>query len=91
MFWAVAWCVLNPLLIDAARSCRHTPGDQWFVDETYLKVSERWVYLYWAIDQFGQVIESSSCCDPAQTLSDRRPFTADGRPLSEVYRRASAC
>jgi hypothetical protein len=24
----------TPLLIDAARPCRHTPGDRWFVDET---------------------------------------------------------
>jgi hypothetical protein len=33
------------------------PGDRWFVDETYVKVAGRWVYLYRAIDQFGQVID----------------------------------
>ena len=47
----------TPLLIDAARPCRHAPGDRWFIDETYVKVSGRWVYLYRAIDQFGQVID----------------------------------
>jgi transposase-like protein len=47
----------TPLLIDAARPCRHAPGDRWFVDETYVKVSGRWIYLYRAIDQFGQVID----------------------------------
>jgi transposase, IS6 family len=47
----------TPLLIDAARACRHAPGDRWFVDETYVKVSGRWVHLYRAIDQFGQVID----------------------------------
>jgi transposase-like protein len=47
----------TPLLIEAARPCRHAPGDRWFVDETYVKVSGRWVYLYRAIDQFGQVID----------------------------------
>ena len=26
----------TPLLIDAARPCRHIPGDRWFVDETAL-------------------------------------------------------
>ena len=26
----------TPLLIDAARPCRHVPGDRWFVDETYV-------------------------------------------------------
>jgi transposase-like protein len=47
----------TPLLIEAARPCRHAPGDRWFVDETYAKVAGRWVYLYRAIDQFGQVID----------------------------------
>ncbi len=37
----------TPLLIDAARPCRHAPGDRWFVDETYVKLAgRRWVYLY---------------------------------------------
>jgi transposase-like protein len=48
----------TPLLIDAARPCRHAPGDRWFVDETYVKIAGRWVYLYRAIDQFGR---SSTC------------------------------
>jgi transposase, IS6 family len=47
----------TPLLVDAARPCRHAPGDRWFVDETSVKVARRWVYLYRAIDQYGQVID----------------------------------
>ncbi len=47
----------TPLLIDTAHPCRHTPGDRWFVDETYMKVAGRWVYLSPAIDQYGQVID----------------------------------
>jgi transposase, IS6 family len=47
----------TPLLIDAARPCRHAPGDRWFVDETYVKVAGRWRYLYRVIDQYGQVID----------------------------------
>jgi transposase, IS6 family len=47
----------TPLLIDAARPCRHVTGDRWFVDETYVKVAGMWVYLYRAIDQDGQVID----------------------------------
>jgi transposase, IS6 family len=46
-----------PLLIDAARPCRHVPGDRWCADETYGKLAGRWVYLYRAIDQYGQVID----------------------------------
>ena len=40
-----------------ARFCRHAPGDRWFADETYVKVSGRWTYLYRAIDQHGQVVD----------------------------------
>ncbi|MCP4082470.1 MAG: IS6 family transposase [Planctomycetaceae bacterium] len=47
----------TPLLIDAARPCRHAVGDRWFVDETYLKVAGVWRYVYRAVDQHGQVID----------------------------------
>lgn len=43
--------------IEAARPCRHAPGDRWFVDETYLKVAGKWAYLYRAVDQHGQVVD----------------------------------
>ena len=47
----------TPLLADAARFCRHSPGDRWFVDETYVKVNAVWRYVYRAVDQYGQVID----------------------------------
>jgi transposase-like protein len=47
----------TPLLAEAARPCRHVVGDQWQVDETYVKVAGQWRYVYRAIDQFGQVID----------------------------------
>ena len=47
----------TPQLVDAARSRRHSGGDRWFVDETYVKVAGEWRYLYRAVDQFGQVID----------------------------------
>jgi len=47
----------TPLLADAARFARHTPGDRWFVDETYVKVGGRWRCVYRAVDQHGQVID----------------------------------
>jgi transposase-like protein len=47
----------TPLLADAARFSRHSPGDRWFVDETYVKVNGVWRYVYRAVDQYGQVID----------------------------------
>src|SRR5436309_11309678 len=47
----------TPLLADAARFARHSPGDRWFVDETHVKVNGVWRYVYRAIDQHGQVID----------------------------------
>jgi transposase-like protein len=47
----------TPLVADAARFARRSPGDRWFVDETYVKVNGVWRYVYRAIDQDGQVID----------------------------------
>jgi transposase-like protein len=47
----------TPLFADAARFARHSPGDRWFVDETYVKVAGVWRYVYRAVDQHGQVID----------------------------------
>jgi transposase-like protein len=47
----------TPLLVDAARFARHSPGDRWFVDETYVRVNGVWRYVCRAVDQDGQVID----------------------------------
>ena len=47
----------TPLVIEAARPCRHGVGDRWFVDETYVRVAGVWRYVYRAVDQYGQVID----------------------------------
>jgi transposase, IS6 family len=62
----------SPLLIDAARPCRHAASDRWFVDETYVKVAGQWAYLYRAIDQYGQVIDV--LVSPKRDLAATRRF-----------------
>ena len=47
----------TPLLIDAARPCRHSVGERWFIDETYVRVAGVSRYVYRAVDQHGQVID----------------------------------
>ena len=44
---------------------RHSLGDRWFVDETYLKGGGVWRYVYRVVDQHGQVIDVlvSKCRD----------------------------
>jgi IS6 family transposase len=66
----------TPLLAEAARPCRHAVGDRWFVDETYVKVSGQWRYVYRAIDQFGQVIDVFV----SHAGTSRRPAGSLNRP-----------
>jgi IS6 family transposase len=60
----------------AARVGRHSPGDRWHVDETYVRVNGVWRYVYRAVDQYGQVIDV--------LVSARRDADAAGR----FFRRA---
>jgi transposase-like protein len=76
----------TPLFAEAARPCRHVPGDRWFVDETYVKVAGRWRYLNRAVDQYGQVIDVL-LSEQRNTGAARRFFTralADGPTPVEV-------
>jgi hypothetical protein len=43
----------TPLFAEAARFARYSPGDRWFVDETYVKVNGAWRRSY-----RRQVVES---------------------------------
>ncbi len=74
----------TPLFIDAARPCRHAPADRWFIDETYLKIAGRWVHLYRAIDQFGQVTDALTS-EKRDLAATRRFFT---RALEQAARHA---
>ena len=68
----------TPLSGDAARFARHSPGDRWFVDETYVKVNGVWRYVYRAVDQYGQVIDV--------LLSPRRDAAAARRFFTRAIR-----
>ncbi len=77
----------TPLLVDAARPCRHAVGFRWFVDETYVKVSGRWRYVYRAVDDHGQVIDVM--VSPRRDIAAARRFfstaiTAHGAPEEVV-------
>jgi transposase, IS6 family len=73
----IYWWVpsLTPLLVEAARPCRHSVGDRWCVNDTYVKVADMWRYLYRAIDQFGQVVDL--WLSPGRHALAARRFYAD--------------
>ena len=52
---------------------------RWHVDETYIKVRERWMYLYRAIDNHGDTVEF--------WFSERRNLTAAKRFLRKALKR----
>jgi IS6 family transposase len=73
----------TPLVIEAARPCRHSVGDRWFVDETYVRVAGAWRYVYRAVDQHGQVIDvlvSKRRNIPAATRFFETMLVGRGRP-----------
>ena len=53
---------LAPALAEELRQRRRGKGGarsrRWHVDETYLKVSGRWAYLYRAIDRDGNLVDT---------------------------------
>jgi transposase-like protein len=83
----------TPLLVDAARPCRHAVGGRWFVDETYVKVAGVWRYVYRAVDEEGQVIDVY--VSPRRDIAAARRFfttaiTAHGEPDEVVTDLAQA-
>ena len=83
----------TPLLVEAARPCRHSVGGHWFVDETYVKVSGSWRYVYRAVDQYGQVIDvllSKKRDLQAATAFFATVITSHGEPAEITTYRAHA-
>ena len=69
----------TPILIDASGPCRYAVSDRWYVDETYVKVSGAWRYVYRAVDHHGQVIDvfvsTRRTLAPRDTSSPARSVT----------------
>jgi transposase-like protein len=83
----------TPLLVEAARPCRHTVGGRWFVDETYVKVAGVWRYVYRAVDQNGQAIDvyvSKKRDTAAATRFLSSAITAHGEPVEVMTDKSPA-
>ncbi len=74
--WTVHYA---PLLLEQFNRRKRTVTRRWHVDETYIKVRGRWVYLYRAIDSNGDTVEF--------WFSERRNLTAAKRFLRKALKR----
>ncbi|CAG9181062.1 hypothetical protein LMG23994_04567 [Cupriavidus pinatubonensis] len=52
--WAIK---ILPVLAKVFRQRKRPVGSSWRVDETYIKVSGQWKYLYRAVDRLGQTVD----------------------------------
>jgi putative transposase len=68
---------LAPLITEHLRSRRRgKAGRSWYVDETYIKISGKWCYLYRAIDRDGNLVDSM--------LSEKRDLGAAKRFFAQA-------
>jgi transposase-like protein len=47
----------SPKIDKRSRPYLKQTNDSWRVDETYVKVKGKWMYLYWAVDSTGQTLD----------------------------------
>ncbi len=68
-----------PLLMERLNRRKRAVTGRWHMDETYIKVRGRWMYLYRAIDSNGDTVEF--------WFSERRNLTAAKRFLRKALKR----
>jgi putative transposase len=74
--WVVRY---SPELLDRFNLRKRAVSRKWHIDETYIKVRGRWMYLYRAIDSHGDTVEF--------WFSERRILAAAKRFLSKALKR----
>jgi transposase-like protein len=84
----------TPLYQEAARPYRHAVRGIWHTDETYVKVAGEWRYVYRAIDELGQVIDTYVSkhrdADAATTFFRQAVQSTDARPRKVTTDKAAA-
>lgn len=82
------WVVrFSPELLERFNRRKRAVGGKWHMDETYIMVRGRWMYLYRAIDSVGDTVEfffSKSRDLPAAKRFFRKALRRHGRPERTV-------
>ncbi|CAH2560063.1 IS6 family transposase [Cardinium endosymbiont of Oedothorax gibbosus] len=76
-----------PLIDKAVRKRKRPVGSSWRMDETYVKLNGKWIYLYRAVDRYGDTVDFflSEHRDKSSTLSFfRKAITENNIPKKVV-------
>ena len=74
------WVVhFSPVLLKRLNRRKRSVGSKWHMDETYINVRGRWLYLYRAVDSVGDTVEF--------WFSERRDLPAAKRFLRKALQR----
>ncbi|TAL43313.1 MAG: IS6 family transposase [Methylovulum sp.] len=88
--WVVRY---SPLIALAAKSRKRTVAGSWRMDETYIKIKGQWVYLYRAVDKFGDTVDfmlSERRDETAATAFFRQAIDGNGLPEKVVMDKSGA-
>ncbi|MDP5211006.1 IS6 family transposase [Microbulbifer sp. 2205BS26-8] len=88
--WVVRY---SPLIAEQAQKQKRSVATSWRMDETYIKVKGKWVYLYRAIDKHGNTIEfmlSEARDEQAATAFFDRAIGNNGLPEKVVMDKSGA-
>jgi len=83
----------SPLIAAEAKKRKRPVASSWRMDETYVKVKGQWVYLYRAIDKFGDTIDfmvSEHRDEAAATAFFKQAIDANGFPSKVVMDKSGA-
>ena len=88
--WVIKY---SPLIALAAKKNKRAVAASWRMDETYIKVEGEWVYLYRAVDKFGDTVDfmlSEKRDEAAATAFFRQAIDNNGFPKKVVMDKSGA-
>jgi putative transposase len=88
--WVIKY---SPLIASVAKKNKRSVATSWRMDETYIKVKGEWVYLYRAVDKFGDTVDfmlSERSDEAAATAFFKQALDNNGFPKKVVMDKSGA-